>query len=57
MKRAILFLSFSIPILLQAQVKGIKHVILIGIDGLGTSYFKDADIPVMKSMMQKGTFS
>lgn len=57
MKQAILFLFLSIPLLLQAQVKGIKHVILIGIDGLGANYFKDAEIPVMKTMMQKGTFS
>src|SRR5690348_1848737 len=58
MKRTILFLFISIPLLLQAQVKGIKHVILIGVDGMGANYLKKADsIPVMKMMMKDGAYT
>lgn len=58
MKRTILFLFISIPLLLQAQVKGVKHVILIGVDGMGANYLKKADsIPVMKMMMKDGAYT
>lgn len=58
MKRAILFLFLSIPILLHAQVKGIKHVILIGVDGMGANYLSKANnIPVMQMMMKEGAYT
>ncbi|MET6995754.1 alkaline phosphatase [Chitinophaga defluvii] len=41
----------------NAQVKGVKHVILIGMDGLGAYCFPKADIPNMKQMMQDGSWS
>ncbi len=39
-----------------AQQK-IKHVVLIGIDGMGAYAFKKAKLPVMQSMMQRGSWS
>lgn len=58
MKRTILFLLISIPMLLQAQVKKIKHVILIGVDGMGANYLaKASDIPVMQMMMKDGAYT
>lgn len=44
-----------VPLLLSAQVEGVKHVILIGVDGMGANYLSKAEnIPVMRSIMQKG---
>ncbi len=48
----------SLPTLLTAQVKGVKHVIVIGIDGLGGNYLDSAkNIPMMKMMMHEGSYS
>jgi predicted AlkP superfamily pyrophosphatase or phosphodiesterase len=41
----------------NAQVKGVKHVILIGMDGLGAYCFPKVDNPNMKQMMQDGSWS
>lgn len=41
----------------KAQVKGVKHVILIGMDGLGAYAMEKADNPVMKQMMADGSWS
>ncbi len=58
MKRIILFLLIAIPILLQAQVKKIKHVIVIGVDGLGANYLaKAGNIRVMQMMMKEGSYT
>lgn len=55
MKRVISILLFATPFILHAQVKGIKHVILIGIDGLGANYLSNAkNVPTMQSMMKDG---
>lgn len=35
----------------------IKHVVLIGVDGMGAYAFKKAEVPVMKSMMANGSWS
>ncbi|MBV7531152.1 alkaline phosphatase [Chitinophaga sp. sic0106] len=41
----------------HAQVKGVRHVILIGMDGFGAYSFPKADNPVMKKMMQDGAWT
>lgn len=41
----------------QAQVKGVKHVILIGMDGFGAYCFPHVDNPNMKQMMQDGAWT
>jgi len=41
----------------QAQIKGVKHVILVGMDGLGAYSFAKADNPNMKQMMQDGAYT
>lgn len=40
-----------------AQVKGVKHVIVIGMDGLGAYAFPKSDIPHIKSLMNEGAWS
>lgn len=37
--------------------KGIKHVILVGFDGWGAYSVPKADMPTLKMMMEKGTYS
>ncbi|TWF39107.1 type I phosphodiesterase/nucleotide pyrophosphatase [Chitinophaga polysaccharea] len=41
----------------QAQIKGVKHVILIGMDGFGAYCFPKVDNPNMKQMMQDGAWT
>ncbi|WP_343303474.1 alkaline phosphatase [Chitinophaga niabensis] len=41
----------------QAQLKGVKHVILIGMDGLGAYAIQKADNPNMKQLMAEGSWS
>ncbi|MCE2849571.1 MAG: alkaline phosphatase family protein, partial [Chitinophagaceae bacterium] len=41
---------------LFAQQK-IKHVVLIGVDGMGAYAFKKAQLPLMQSMMANGSWS
>ncbi len=41
----------------NAQVKGARHVILIGMDGFGAYSFPKADNPNMKQMMQDGSWT
>lgn len=43
--------------LAQAQIKGVKHVILIGMDGFGAYSFPKVDNPNMKQMMQDGAWT
>jgi len=55
MKSCLFTLILFIPLLLPAQVKGVKHVILIGVDGMGANYLSKAEnIPVMRSLMRMG---
>lgn len=51
---AILSFSFSASF---AQPKEIKHVVLIGFDGLGAYAFDSADIPNLHQMMSEGSWS
>ncbi|NIG53513.1 alkaline phosphatase [Chitinophaga sp. Cy-1792] len=41
----------------HAQIKGVKHVILIGMDGFGAYSFPKADNPNMKQMMKDGAWT
>jgi len=55
LKQLILCITLSIPLLLSAQQKGIKHIILIGVDGLGANYLSKAtNIPVIQSIITNG---
>ena len=57
------YLSFLLMILclssadLKAQSKQIKHVVLIGFDGLGAYAFDSADIPNIRQLMKEGSYS
>ncbi len=58
MKRIFFLLLILLPTLLSAQVKGVKHVILIGLDGTGANYLSKAnDIPNMERMMKEGSYT
>ncbi|MGX5817545.1 alkaline phosphatase [Chitinophaga lutea] len=58
MKRAGLFLMLSCCfVAAHAQVKGVKHVILIGMDGLGAYAMQKAENPNMKQLMAEGSWS
>ncbi|ATL49553.1 alkaline phosphatase [Chitinophaga caeni] len=50
------FLSF--PAFAQSKgVKGVKHVILIGLDGFGSYSIPKAEMPRLKEMMQQGSWT
>lgn len=40
----------------HAQVKGVKHVILVGMNGFGAYCFPKVDNPNMKQMMKDGAW-
>src|SRR5690349_852229 len=42
---------------LDAQVKKVKHVVLIGFDGLGAYAIPEAEMPVLKELMTTGSWS
>ncbi|MDO6436088.1 alkaline phosphatase [Cyclobacterium sp. 1_MG-2023] len=42
---------------LQAQVKKVKHVVLLGLDGLGSYAFPKAEMPNLKKIMESGSYS
>ena len=44
----------ALSITLNAQVKKVKHVILIGCDGLGAYAIPHADMPNLKGLMEEG---
>lgn len=58
MKKAgfLAFFLFSY-VALHAQVKGVRHVILIGMDGLGAYAMQKADNPNMKQLMADGSWT
>lgn len=59
MKKRVLFLLLCTVWVLQSksQVKKIKHVVLIGIDGFGAYAVPDADMPILKQLMSTGSWS
>lgn len=42
---------------MNAQLKDVKHVLLIGVDGLGAYAIPQAEMPHLKSLMTKGSSS
>lgn len=38
-------------------VRGVKHVILIGLDGMAANTFAAADMPTLRSMMEQGAWT
>lgn len=40
-----------------AQLKNVEHVILIGVDGFGAYAFEKAEIPHIRTLMKKGSWS
>lgn len=48
---------FLLPAVLNAQIKKIKHVVLIGCDGFGAYAVPEADMPNLKSLMQEGAWT
>ena len=57
-KTVLLFLLCTAGVLQStSQVKKIKHVILIGIDGFGAYAVPDANMPVLKQLMSTGSWS
>lgn len=52
---ALVFIGFTLQ--LSAQLKKVKHVVLIGFDGLGAYAIPDAEMPVLKQLMTTGSWS
>ncbi len=44
----LLFVSVAATFNIHAQIKNVKHIILIGVDGLGAYAFSKADTSTMK---------
>lgn len=42
---------------LQAQVKKVKHVVLLGLDGLGSYAIPNSEMPNLKKIMESGSYS
>ncbi|WP_342332431.1 alkaline phosphatase [Pedobacter sp. FW305-3-2-15-E-R2A2] len=58
MKKSIIsFCLLCISLSLQAQVKNVKHVVLIGCDGFGAYAVPDAKMPHLKKLMETGASS
>lgn len=54
----LIFLFFTfLPLFSHAQTPENKHIIVIGIDGLGAKGVIDANTPVLDSLMKVGTYS
>ena len=51
------FLLGLCPTLLFAQPKNIKHVIVVGIDGLGANYMFKGSMPYAEQLMKAGSYS
>jgi predicted AlkP superfamily pyrophosphatase or phosphodiesterase len=41
----------------QAKVRGIEHVILIGVDGFGAYAFEKANVPNLRALMKEGSWT
>lgn len=58
MKRTILLIGFLfVTALLFGKVKGVKHVVLIGLDGWGAYSVPQADMPTVRIMMKGGAYT
>lgn len=58
MKRTILLIGFLfVTALLFGKVKGVKHVVLIGLDGWGAYSIPQADMPTVRIMMKGGAYT
>jgi len=53
---AFLAFTFGIPELLGA-VGSVEHVVIIGCDGMGSVAFQSSDTPVMRRLMQEGSYT
>ncbi|MCO5241879.1 MAG: alkaline phosphatase [Chitinophagaceae bacterium] len=53
----VLFAVLLITVSAFSQSKKVKHVVLIGCDGLGAYALPDADMPNLKKMMNEGAWS
>ena len=56
-KRIAAFILILSPYFLIAQPKNIKHVIVIGIDGLGARYMTKGAMPYTEQLMKEGSYS
>ncbi len=58
MKKTVLLIVFLFTVtLLFGKVKGVKHVVLIGLDGWGAYSVPQAEMPTVKRMMEGGTYT
>lgn len=58
MEKLLIFVWFIVSgTALQAQVRGVKHVILIGCDGLGAQAIPEGNMPELKKLMKQGSWS
>lgn len=58
MKKLSLILLLTLSVFtLSAKVKGVKHVVLIGLDGWGAYSMPKADMPTIKKMMDEGAWT
>src|SRR5882757_11357699 len=58
MKRSLIAIClFGLTLQLNAQVKHVKHVVLIGCDGFGAYAVPDAKMPNLKHLMETGSWS
>jgi predicted AlkP superfamily pyrophosphatase or phosphodiesterase len=58
MKKSIIALCLlCLALQVSAQIKNVKHIILIGCDGFGAYAVPDAKMPVLKKLMETGSWS
>ena len=56
--RALVFLVLTfVSTFLYAQVPGVEHVVVIGVDGMAPFGIKVADTPIMDALMQRGAYT
>lgn len=58
MKRIMITMALTIISMnINAQIKKVKHIVLIGCDGLGAYAIPDAEMPHLKALMKEGASS
>lgn len=57
MKKLVTIALTLLPCLGFAQLKKVKHIIVIGIDGLGANYMTKGKMPYTETLMQNGSYS
>ena len=58
MKKSIFILMFLfLTALVFGKVKGVKHVVLIGLDGWGAYSVPKAEMPNLKKLMEEGAYT